>query len=74
MTATEAKKKIQQLTGTINHHNYLYYQESRTEIGDLEFDQLMKQLEQLEKEHPELRQPDLPTLRVGARSLKNLNR
>jgi DNA ligase (NAD+) len=65
MTATEAKKKIQQLTDTINHHNYLYYQESRTEIGDQEFDQLMKQLEQLEKEHPELRQPDSPTLRVG---------
>jgi DNA ligase (NAD+) len=65
MTATEAKKKIQQLTDTINHHNYLYYQESRTEISDQEFDKLMKQLEQLEKEHPELRQPDSPTLRVG---------
>ena len=65
MTATEAKKKIQQLTDTINHHTHLYYQESRTEISDQEFDLLMKQLEQLEKDHPDLRLPDSPTQRVG---------
>jgi DNA ligase (NAD+) len=65
MTATEAKKKIQQLTDTVNHHNHLYYQESRSEINDQEFDQLLKQLEQLEKDYPELRLPDSPTQRVG---------
>lgn len=65
MTATEAKKKIQQLTDTINHHNHLYYQESRSEISDQEFDQLLKQLEQLEKDYPEQRLPDSPTQRVG---------
>jgi DNA ligase (NAD+) len=65
MTASEAKKQIQHLTDQINHHNDLYYQKNKSEISDFEFDKLLEQLNQLEKEFPELKQPDSPTQRVG---------
>lgn len=65
MTSAAAKKKIEELTGQLNHHNNLYYQKSKPEISDFEFDQLLEQLGQLEKEFPEHKQPDSPTQRVG---------
>ncbi len=65
MTPAEAKKEIQKLIDEINHHNDLYYQRSKTEISDLEFDQLLEKLAALEKQFPELKQPDSPTQRVG---------
>lgn len=65
MTEKEAKKKITELTDKIQYHNDLYYQQSRQEISDTEFDMLLKELELLEKEFPSLRQPDSPTQRVG---------
>src|SRR5882762_5004829 len=65
MTAAQAKKEIQELTEKINYHNDLYYQKSKTEISDLEFDQLLEKLNELEKQFPELKQPDSPTQRVG---------
>lgn len=60
-----ARKKVRDLTEKINYHNELYYQKHRTEISDAEFDQLLRQLEDLEKQFPELREPDSPTQRVG---------
>ncbi len=65
MTAAEAKGKIQELTNQINHHNELYYQKSKSEISDYEFDQLLVKLQDLEKEFPAFRLPDSPTQRVG---------
>ncbi len=65
MTTAEAKKTISSLTEKINHHNELYYQQSKTEISDQEFDKLLEQLLRLEQEFPELRLPDSPTQRVG---------
>ncbi len=65
MTASEAKKKIQELTEKINFHNDLYYQKNQSELSDFEFDQLLEQLSGLEKEFPELKLPDSPTQRVG---------
>lgn len=65
MTAEEAKKRIEKLTEQVNYHNHLYYQESRTEISDYEFDQLLEELIQLENEFPQFRYPDSPTQRVG---------
>lgn len=67
------KEKIDQLTEALNHHNYIYYQESRTEISDFEFDQMLKELEKLEAENPELRRDDSPTHRVGGTITKNFN-
>jgi DNA ligase (NAD+) len=65
MTSAEAKKSIASLTEKINHHNELYYQQSKTEISDQEFDKLLEQLVKLEQEFPELKLPDSPTQRVG---------
>lgn len=65
MTAAKAKEKIQELTEQINHHNDLYYQKSKPVISDYEFDQLLVELQNLEKEFPDFRLPDSPTQRVG---------
>ncbi len=65
MTHAEASLRIAQLTKEINHHNQLYYQESRTEISDYEFDQLLEELIRLETQFPDLLQSDSPSQRVG---------
>lgn len=65
MDIENARKKIIDLTEKINYHNDLYYQQNRSEISDAEFDALLRQLEDLEKQFPELRAPDSPTQRVG---------
>ncbi len=57
--------QIERLRREIEHHNRLYYVEGQPEIGDFDYDQLMKQLEALEKAHPELDSPDSPTHKVG---------
>ena len=65
MNLEEAKNKIQELTRLVNHHNELYYQKSKPEITDYEFDQLLEQLIQLENQYPALRLPDSPSQRIG---------
>ena len=57
--------EIQRLREEIEAHNYAYYILSAPTISDYDFDQLLKQLEQLEAEHPDLITPDSPTQRVG---------
>ncbi|MDI6832669.1 MAG: NAD-dependent DNA ligase LigA, partial [Bacteroidales bacterium] len=64
MTQEEAIERIKYLTSALNKHNYLYYIKNNPEISDFEFDQLMKELEQLEKQY-NYREPDSPTQRVG---------
>jgi DNA ligase (NAD+) len=65
MKRTDAKKKIQKLRNEINHHNYRYYVKNDPLISDYEFDQLLKDLETLEHQFPDLITPDSPTQRVG---------
>ena len=60
--AAEAEK----LREEINRANYRYYVLDDPEISDAEYDKLMRRLEALEREHPELATPDSPTQRVGA--------
>jgi DNA ligase (NAD+) len=62
----KVKQRIEELRETINHHNYRYYVLDSPEISDAEYDELMKELRQLETEHPELVTPDSPTQRIGA--------
>ena len=62
----KARQRIAELLETINHHNYRYYVLDSPEISDAEYDELMKELRQLEAEHPELVTPDSPTQRIGA--------
>jgi DNA ligase (NAD+) len=65
MKLNEAKKIIAELTDKINYHSDLYYQKNKSEISDREFDELLAQLADLEKQFPELQLPDSPTQRVG---------
>ncbi len=65
MTPQEAKKEIEKLTEKINYHNDLYYQQSKSEITDFEFDQLLEKLIELEKQFPQLKGPNSPSQRVG---------
>jgi len=62
----KAKQRIAELREIINHHNYRYYVLDSPEVSDAEYDELMKELKQLESEHPELVATDSPTQRVGA--------
>jgi DNA ligase (NAD+) len=62
----KVKRRVEELRETINHHNYRYYVLDSPEISDAEYDELMKELRQLEAEHPELVTPDSPTQRIGA--------
>jgi DNA ligase (NAD+) len=62
----KGKQRIVELREIINHHNYRYYVLDSPEISDAEYDELMKELRQLEAEHPELVTPDSPTQRIGA--------
>ncbi len=65
MTEAEARKAIQALSEKINYHNDLYYQKSKSEISDLQFDKLLESLIKLEEQFPELKLPDSPSQRVG---------
>jgi DNA ligase (NAD+) len=66
-TSKDVGKKIEALREKIRHHEYLYYVLDQPEIGDAEFDKLMRQLKDLEAERPELITPDSPTQRVGGK-------
>ncbi len=61
----DIKIKIDNLKNELLHHEYLYYVKDAPEISDIEYDNLMKTLEQLEAEYPEYKSPDSPTSRVG---------
>ncbi|MCL0052915.1 NAD-dependent DNA ligase LigA, partial [Dehalococcoidales bacterium] len=55
-----------QLRGVINYHNYRYYVLDSPEISDAEYDELMRELKQLEEQYPQFLTPDSPTQRIGA--------
>ncbi len=63
----DTKKEIEALREKIRHHEYLYYVLDQPEIDDATFDKLMRQLKDLEAEHPELLIADSPTQRVGGK-------
>lgn len=62
---SEAASRIEWLTAEINRHRSAYYSQDASLISDAEYDQLMLELEGLEREHPELAKPDSPTQSVG---------
>jgi len=63
---TKVRERIEQLRAEINHHNYLYYVLDSPEISDAEYDELMRELKQLEEEYPQFLTLDSPTQRIGA--------
>jgi len=62
---SEIKKKIENLRQKIRHYDYMYYCLNQPEISDKEYDVLMRQLQDLEKKHPEFKTTDSPTVRVS---------
>ena len=64
-TSGDIEKRVRELSAELNRHNHLYYVEARPSISDRDYDRLMQELIDLEAQHPELRLPDSPTLRVG---------
>ena len=68
--SADAERRIQALRDEINQHNYRYYTLDEPSIPDAEYDRLMRELQALEKEHPQLITPESPTQRVGAQPLK----
>jgi len=63
---TKTRKRIEALRSEINDHNYRYYVLDAPVISDAQYDQLLRELQQLEAQYPDLITPDSPTQRVGA--------
>ena len=66
-TATE---RIRDLRAQIDHHSRLYYQHNAPEISDRAFDSLLRELQDLEREHPALADSSSPTQRIGGTPLE----
>jgi DNA ligase (NAD+) len=65
VTHAEAKKRHAELSAEIRRHDHAYYVAGRQEISDREYDQLFKELQELEQHFPDLATPESPTQRVG---------
>ncbi|MDE1461546.1 NAD-dependent DNA ligase LigA [Spartinivicinus poritis] len=74
MSASSAvKQQVEQLRKSINEHNYHYYVKDDPVVTDAEFDRLLRELQSLEQQFPELITPSSPTQRVGAAPLAGFN-
>ena len=67
----DVKERIDQLRAELHRHNYNYYVLNAPEISDKEFDDLMRELQDLETAHPEYMDENSPTQRVGSDLNKN---
>jgi DNA ligase (NAD+) len=65
--AASSRDRIADLRRQIAHHDRLYYEQAKPEIGDREYDALYRELVDLERSHPELLTTDSPTQKVGGR-------
>jgi DNA ligase (NAD+) len=62
----KTRKRIDALRAEINEHNFRYYVLDAPVVSDAQYDKLLRELQQLEQQHPDLITPDSPTQRVGA--------
>ncbi|HEX4310809.1 MAG TPA: NAD-dependent DNA ligase LigA, partial [Acidobacteriaceae bacterium] len=67
MSDAAVQKKLDALRNKIRHHEHLYYVLDQPSISDAEYDDLVRELQRIEKEHPALITPDSPTQRVGGK-------
>ena len=67
----DIKEKIEELRAELHRHNYNYYVLNAPEISDREFDDKMRELQDLEEAHPEYKDENSPTMRVGSDLNKN---
>lgn len=68
------KEQVEQLRLELEQHNYNYYVLDNPTISDYEYDRMLRELEDLEREHPELITPDSPTQRVGGKALDSFSK
>ncbi len=73
MDKKQVQENMHKLTTELNRHNYNYYVLDKPEISDIEFDRMLKELEELEKQHPDFASPDSPTQRVGGAITKKFD-
>lgn len=66
---TKLREEAEQLRLAINEHNYAYFVLDDPSVPDAEYDRLVRRLQEIEREHPELVTPDSPTQRVGSEKL-----
>lgn len=69
----DVKQQIAQLRDEINQHNHRYYVLDEPQIPDKEYDRLLRELQKLEQQYPQLVTADSPTQRVGATPLSQFN-
>ncbi len=60
------RERIEELRRQLELHNFKYYVENAPEISDFEFDAMMRELQELERAHPEFADPNSPSVRVGS--------
>ena len=70
----EVKQRIEHLSRELERHNHLYYVLDAPEIADFEYDAMLRELEDLEKENPEYASPLSPTKRVGGVALSQFEK
>ena len=73
MDKTQAEARIRDLGKELNQHNYNYYVLDTPLISDFEFDKLLEELIQLERDFPELLSPESPSQRVGGQVTKEFS-
>src|SRR5579864_978063 len=66
--AKNAEREIEELRDQLRHHEHLYYVLDEPQISDAEYDRMMRRLQELESQHPELSTPDSPSQRVGGKA------
>jgi len=67
------EKRIAELRDIIRHHDDLYYTHAQPEISDADYDRFFRELEDLEKAHPSMGDPNSPTQRVGSKPLEGFS-
>ena len=70
----EPKDRILELSQILNQANHRYYVLDDPEMPDFEYDRLLRELEELEAQYPELVRPDSPTQRVGGEALSQFQK
>lgn len=65
MDINDIKARTEELRRQINYHNIRYYNEDSPEISDFEYDMLLRELEDIERDYPQFKTPDSPTMKVG---------
>ena len=74
MTRIEEIQRMRELEATLEHHNKKYYVENNPEISDMEFDALLRELQDLEARYPEEADVNSPTKRVGGEALSQFEK